>query len=125
MSTPSEVVERFMAAFSGGDAATLASFFTEDAVYHNMPLDPVQGRSGIEATIGGFLAMVEEIRFECLHLVAEGQLVMTERIDHFVTPERTISLPVMGAFEIEDGSIAAWRDYFDMQQFTAQLQSPT
>jgi len=25
---------------------------------------------------------------------------------------------VMGAFEIADGKIKAWRDYFDMAQFT-------
>jgi limonene-1,2-epoxide hydrolase len=26
-------------------------------------------------------------------------------------------VPVAGVFEIEDGKIKAWRDYFDLQQF--------
>ena len=33
-------------------------------------------------------------------------------------PDRTVSLPVMGVFELADGKITAWRDYFDMAQFT-------
>jgi limonene-1,2-epoxide hydrolase len=32
-----------------------------------------------------------------------------------------ISLPVTGVFEIEDGKIAAWRDYFDMATITSQF----
>jgi len=27
----------------------------------------------------------------------------------------------MGIFEIRDGKIKAWRDYFDMQQFTSRM----
>ena len=27
----------------------------------------------------------------------------------------------MGFFEVHDGKITAWRDYFDMGQFTSQM----
>ena len=30
-----------------------------------------------------------------------------------------IPLPVMGVFEVVDGRIAAWRDYFDMATITS------
>lgn len=30
-----------------------------------------------------------------------------------------IELPVMGVFEVRDGRISAWRDYFDMGMVTA------
>lgn len=33
----------------------------------------------------------------------------------------SVELPVMGAFELSDGKISAWRDYFDMAQFQAQM----
>jgi limonene-1,2-epoxide hydrolase len=36
-------------------------------------------------------------------------------------PGKEISLPVMGTFEVVDGKIAAWRDYFDMNQFMSQI----
>jgi hypothetical protein len=28
----------------------------------------------------------------------------------------TVEIPVMGTFEIRDGKIAVWRDYFDLNQ---------
>ncbi len=125
MPTPKDVVEKFIAAWPTGDAAKIASFFAADAVYHNIPMEPITGREAIEAAVAGFLAMVEEIRFETLHLLHDGDLVMTERIDHFVGQEKTISLPVMGVFEVHGGLITAWRDYFDLQQFTSQMPSAT
>ena len=38
-----------------------------------------------------------------------------------ITGDRSIELPVMGTFEVVDGRIAAWRDYFDLNQFMSQL----
>ena len=47
--------------------------------------------------------------------------MLTERIDVFRMGETTIELPVMGIFEVRDGLIAAWRDYFDLNQYMSQL----
>jgi hypothetical protein len=33
----------------------------------------------------------------------------------------TFELPVMGTFEVNHGKIKAWRDYFDMNQFTSRM----
>ncbi|HEX5265834.1 MAG TPA: limonene-1,2-epoxide hydrolase family protein [Acidimicrobiales bacterium] len=121
MATPAQIVSEFIAAWPDKDVARLASFFSEDAVYHNIPMEPVKGREAIQATFAGFMGMADQIRFDTLQLVAEGPVVMTERVDHFIGPERTISLPVMGVFEVNDGAITAWRDYFDMNQFTSQM----
>ena len=41
--------------------------------------------------------------------------------DVFRMPGTTIELPVMGTFEVRDGKIAAWRDYFDLNQFMSQM----
>ena len=72
-------------------------------------------------TIGMFLGMADKVWFDTLHIVADGPIVMTERIDHFAQGDRDIALPVMGTFEVRDGKITAWRDYFDMNQFTTQM----
>jgi limonene-1,2-epoxide hydrolase len=58
-----------------------------------------------------------------LNIAANGSVVLTERVDVFKLPDKSIALPVMGAFEVTDGKIAAWRDYFDMNQFTSQMAS--
>ena len=47
--------------------------------------------------------------------------MLTERVDIFVLPNVTIELPVMGTFEVRDGKIAKWRDYFDLNQYMSQL----
>ncbi len=118
---PIDTVRRFCAAWGNEDLDTIVGFFTDDAVYHNVPIAPVTGREAIRETIAGFTGGIDRIEFEVLHAAAHGDVVLTERVDRFFSPERTIELPVMGTFEIAGGLIAAWRDYFDLGQFTSQL----
>ena len=44
---PEQIVRRFCEAAEQRDSAALAAFFTDDAVYHNIPIDPVQGPEAI------------------------------------------------------------------------------
>ena len=121
MSTdPIDIVTEFCAAWSTVDLDKILEFFTDDAVYHNIPIAPVTGKDAIRTTIEGFVGGVEKIEFEVLAIAANGNTVLTERVDRFFG-EKTIALPVMGTFEIVDGKIAAWRDYFDLNQFMSQL----
>ena len=48
-------------------------------------------------------------------------MVLTERVDTITVGDRVGALPVMGTFEVRDGKICAWRDYFDMTQITTML----
>jgi limonene-1,2-epoxide hydrolase len=126
MESPIEVVRRFCAAWSDDIAAVdLAAFFTDDAVYHNIPLAPVVGREAIANTIATFIRPgppgIESIEFRVINIAADGPVVMTERVDAFKLPDKSFELPVMGTFEASDGKINAWRDYFDMNQFTSQM----
>jgi len=126
MESPIEVVRRFCAAWSDHiGAVELAAFFTDDAVYHNIPLPPVTGREAIAKNIASFIRPgapgIEGIQFHVIHIAANGPVVMTERVDAFKLPDKSFELPVMGIFEIRDGKIKAWRDYFDMQQFTSRM----
>jgi len=118
---PLEVITSFCGAWSRLDIDELMGFFHEDAVYHNIPVDPVVGRDDIRATIVGFTAGWDRVDFEIRHAVAHGEAVLTERVDRFVSAQRTMSLPVMGTFELSGGLIKAWRDYFDLNQFMGQL----
>jgi limonene-1,2-epoxide hydrolase len=121
MADPIAVVQEFCDAWAQGDLDALMEFFTDDAVYHNIPVAPVTGRDAIRATIAGFTAGVDRVEFRVGHIAASDNVVLTERVDAFVTPTVTIELPVMGTFEVVDGKIAAWRDYFDLNQFMSQL----
>ena len=114
---PVEVVRRFCAAWADGDLDAIVGAFTDDAVYHNIPLDPVTGPEAIRTFIESFVGAVDSVEFQLRNIVGAGDVVLTERVDVFVAPDRRIELPVMGTFELRDGRIAAWRDYFDLQTF--------
>ena len=116
-----DIVQQFSAAWVGGDLDVIIGFFADDAMYHNIPLAPVTGTDAIRATIEGFPGGVDSIEFRVLHIAANGAAVLTERIDVFRFPSATIELPVMGTFEVADGKITAWRDYFDLNQFMSQM----
>jgi limonene-1,2-epoxide hydrolase len=124
MADPIDVVQEFCDSWAKGDVDTIIDFFTDDAVYHNIPIAPVTGRDAIRETIVGFIGGVDTVEFRVLNIVATGSVVLTERIDAFIFPTGTIELPVMGTFEVADGKIAAWRDYFDLNQFMSQLPQP-
>src|SRR6058998_2948433 len=126
MESPIELVRRFCAAWSDNvGVAELAAFFTDDAVYHNIPLAPVTGREAIANNIASFLRPgapgIEGIQFRVINIAANGPVVMTERVDVFKLPAKSFELPVMGTFEVSEGKISAWRDYFDMNQFTSRM----
>ena len=118
--SPTDVVQAFCDAWGARDLDAIVSAMTDDAVYHNIPMDPVVGPEAIRAFIEGFTAGVDKIEFRILNVAAAGNVVMNERVDVFTYPDKTIELPVAGVFEVRDGKIAAWRDYFDMQTFITQ-----
>jgi limonene-1,2-epoxide hydrolase len=120
---PLDVVRRFCAAWGTEDLDTIVGFFTDDAVYHNIPVAPVVGPEQIRSTIEGFTSGVESIEFRLEAIAADGSTVLTERLDVFTFANGRVDLPVMGTFEVRDGKIAAWRDYFDMAMFINQLPS--
>lgn len=126
MDTPIEVVRRFCAAWSNeASAAELAAFFTDNAIYHNIPLEPVAGKKAIENNFATFIRPgppgIESLHLRILHIAANGPVVMTERVDTFKVPDKTFELELMGIFEVHDGKISAWRDYFDLNQFTTRM----
>ena len=115
MESPIEVVRGFCAAWSRNlGAAELAAFFTEDAVYHNIPLAPMTGREAIADTIASVLRPgppgIESIEFRVINIAANGPVVMTERVS-LQAPRQVVELQVMGIFEVSGGKISAWRDY--------------
>jgi len=118
---PEHVVRRFCDAFDGRDAEALRPYFTDDVLYHNIPLDPAVGIDATIAFIDAFFAMCESMTIETVNLAVDGDVVLTERIDTFTIGDVVAPLLVMGTFEVRDGKISAWRDYFDLGQITAML----
>ena len=116
-----KVVLALCEAFSEHDAQSLRRFFTDDVVYHNIPMEPAVGLEATIAAIEGFFGMFDKMVIETTHIASRGDVVLTERIDTFTLGDLVAPLPVMGTFELSDGRIRAWRDYFDLAQVTSML----
>ncbi len=107
------LVREFIAAWERRDTAFIVDSFSEDATYHSMPLTPIVGKAAIAEWVSGF-AGVPPGRLEVHHQVASGDVVMNERTDYITLNGVAVTLPICGTFEIADGKITAWREYFDL-----------
>jgi limonene-1,2-epoxide hydrolase len=118
-----KVVSDFCGAWSKLNLDEIMSFFTDDAVYHNIPMPVAKGKDVIRKTIEGLLKGTVSIKFDILHSAVAGNVVMNERVDSFEAGGKHVSLPVMGVFEVTDhGKIKAWRDYFDLEMYMKQIR---
>ena len=118
-----EIVSAFCESWASRNIDTIMEFFAEDAVYHNIPMDPPnEGKAQIRQVIETFMSDPDAVEFKVHHQAENDEgVVMNERTDYFHIGDHTISLRVMGVFELADGKITGWRDYFDMNQYLAQL----
>lgn len=117
------LVTEFCALWSEPDLDRIASYFTEDAVYHNIPMPPAEGRANIKEFIAGFMGAFDGIDFTVHRQLTQGNLVMNERTD--VMRKKgggEVAVPIMGVFEVRDGRIALWRDYFDLAMVTSAFE---
>lgn len=115
-----DVVMDFIQAWNDKDWDAIEDAFTDDVIYHNIPMEPLNGKAAAVAAIRAM--QPQEVDWRVLHIAANGDAVLTERVDDFVMQDgKKVSLPVMGTMELEDGKIKAWRDYFDLPSFTSQM----
>jgi limonene-1,2-epoxide hydrolase len=115
MPNPDGIVRAFIQDWNvpAPDPDRLSEYFAQDAVYHNIPLEPVVGRAAIRDSFVEWLPNFDSTDWEIHHQVASGNVVMNERTDTYRSGERVTPVRVMGVFEVTDGLITAWRDYFD------------
>lgn len=115
MHKPEDVVDAMIAACNARDIEGALACFDEDVFYHNVPLEPVTGHAGVRAVLEPFLGAAQEVDWVVHKSVSNGvDCVMNERTDRFLMPKGWAEMPVMGVFEVKDGKISAWRDYFDL-----------
>jgi limonene-1,2-epoxide hydrolase len=106
---PKDVVSAWVDAFNRGNAQELSAFYTEDAVNHQVALEPVVGRAAIEQMFAREFAAA---RMVCLveNLFEDGDWAILEWRD-------PLGLRGCGFFRIEDGKIAFQRGYWDKLSF--------
>jgi limonene-1,2-epoxide hydrolase len=113
---PRAVVNAFMKAFEKLDYDAACAMIAEDCEYTNMPagMATVVGPVGVRAVLEPFFAPTLENEFRILRCLTDGNTVINERLDRHRLPDKWVELPVVGVFEVKDGLITLWRDYFDL-----------
>ena len=121
--SPIDIVEQFIACWNQRDFDALVEFLSDDIEYHNIPMPMLRGKAAVRDFIAPF-KHVSAIDWVIHHIASSQQTVLTERTDNFVFANgRTLSLPVMGTFEVRGQLICQWRDYFDLLDFQRQMQA--
>jgi len=121
MMTPLEIVNAFLAAAAKRDYDTALPLLAEDVEYQNMPIAAVHGREAVKEQLEFLMATTDDGEWRIDRQLAEGDLVMNERVDRFLIGGKWAELPVAGVFVVRDGLITLWRDYFDLQTIMGQL----
>jgi limonene-1,2-epoxide hydrolase len=78
-----ELVSAFCRAWSNRDVDEILGYFTEDAVYHNMPMPPMQGKPAIKTILQQIVSPTSWIEWETLNMAEAG---------------KKVELPVAGVF---------------------------
>ena len=110
---PLHHVEQFLKAFEAMDFDAALGFLDANVEYTNVPLGTVRGHEGVREVLGPFFAPVHENEFILLRRAASGPVVFLERLDRHRLDHGWRELPVNSVFEVHDGKITVWREYFD------------
>jgi limonene-1,2-epoxide hydrolase len=111
---PLDVVEAFLVAFAAMDFDEALAHLSDDAEYTNIPMGTVRGHAGVREVLGPFFTPIHENEFLLLRKAADGPVVFLERLDRHRLDHGWRELPVNSVFEVHDGKITVWRDYFDL-----------
>lgn len=106
-------VEKFLGSLRGPDLDTAAELLDEHLVYQNVGLPTIHGRA---RALKLFKAMERpSLGFDVrIHrTAADGATVLNERTDALIFGPVRLQFWVCGVFEVHDGRITLWRDYFD------------
>lgn len=126
--SPDELVRIFLSHLVSRDLASAAQMVSLEFEYDNVPMGKAFGAQGLIETLTGFFAMCTAIDWEIIRQTSTGTMangtVLNEREDRFEIHGRWVTLPVAGIFEIQNGFISLWRDYFDRATLIEAMTPP-
>ena len=119
--SPLDIVRQFMKLMEPLDYDAALKMVSADCEYTNPPpFGTVSGPGGIRAVLEPFFAPTLENEFKVLRQSVSGSIVFLERLDRHRLVDKWVELPVTGVFEVRDGLIIYWRDYFDTATIISQ-----
>ncbi len=109
-----DIIRCFIDAWEAKSLDGILELMTPDARWLNVGLPESVGQDAIRKAIASFLATASSVEVKVRHIAETSHgAVLTERTDIFNNNGNVMSVDVMGVFELKDGKIHAWREYFD------------
>ena len=119
--TPLETVEAFISALEKKNIDAAIALLDEDCEYDNVPMGKVFGSNAVKEMRGPMIENCSNVDWPTHRASSTGNLVFNERLDRFEMGGSWIEIPVCGVWEVIDGKITLWRDYFDLATYRDQL----
>ena len=127
------LVLKLVRAMETGDLPeAIKAVCTEGFVWANSGLAVINGQAELfeQMARGGFAGQIPILKTmthfsaELIHIASKGDIVFTERVDHHWDEQgRDLMTPhICGVAEIREGSISAFRDFYDVACYN---QAPT
>ena len=121
MTDAGAVVTALIRACESRDLDAVCALVTDDIEYDNVPVGAVHGPDGVRSVLsGGVTQAATEVQWVVHRQVVDGDTVMNERTDRFLVDGRWVEIPIAAVFEVRDGRVALWRDYFDLETYRRQ-----
>jgi limonene-1,2-epoxide hydrolase len=115
------VVRSFFDAFEALDVERALALMSDDVVYQNVPFPADRGKVAVTRTLNMFGRFMTGFEVKMRNIAARDGVVLTERVDTLKGPLVHLEIWVCGTFEVRDGRITLWRDYFDLASAATQL----
>jgi limonene-1,2-epoxide hydrolase len=107
-------VEVFLAALQDEDLDTAGAQLDANLVYENVGFPTIHGRARAMKLFQGMRRPSLGFEVKIHRIAVNGATVLTERTDVLVVGPIRLQFWVCGVFEVHNGRITLWRDYFDM-----------
>jgi limonene-1,2-epoxide hydrolase len=121
------VVKQFLSLFDGNGWPNLdkvLALFAEDTVCYTVyPTTPkVDGKAALRAELERQSRDSDNPKCDVKVIAGEGNYVLVERVDTFITMGKALTCCICSTFEVnDDGLICAWREYLDSADTLKQL----
>jgi limonene-1,2-epoxide hydrolase len=112
-------VKAFLDALGRLDTDAALALLAEDVVYQNVSLPKANGKAAVAKQLGLFGRYCKGFEAINHRIVGDGDTVLTERTDIIEIGRVRSEFWVCGTFEVRDGKIVLWRDYFDWANIIA------
>ena len=116
--SPVEIVTRFLNAMQEGDVEGAIELVADEIVYSNVSLPTIRGRDRFSRGLRAYYRHRLGFQVVVHRIAGNGSSVLTERTDALTFGPFRMQFWVCGVFEVENGQVTLWRDYFDWRNTT-------